>query len=76
MPVSVFDLFSISIGPSSSHTVGPMRADMKIKYKETARRRAGRQNRGVPAVRASSRALGAPRHVGGIQPLPRRASLR
>ena len=25
-PVSVFDLFSIGIGPSSSHTVGPMRA--------------------------------------------------
>lgn len=26
MPVSVFDLFRIGIGPSSSHTVGPMRA--------------------------------------------------
>ena len=26
MPVSIFDLFSIGIGPSSSHTVGPMRA--------------------------------------------------
>ncbi|MBA8794825.1 L-serine dehydratase [Friedmanniella endophytica] len=26
MSVSVFDLFSIGIGPSSSHTVGPMRA--------------------------------------------------
>lgn len=26
MEVSVFDLFSIGIGPSSSHTVGPMRA--------------------------------------------------
>lgn len=26
MPVSVFNLFSIGIGPSSSHTVGPMRA--------------------------------------------------
>lgn len=24
--LSVFDLFSIGIGPSSSHTVGPMRA--------------------------------------------------
>ncbi len=23
---SVFDLFSVGIGPSSSHTVGPMRA--------------------------------------------------
>ena len=26
MPISVFDLFSVGIGPSSSHTVGPMRA--------------------------------------------------
>lgn len=26
MPISVLDLFSIGIGPSSSHTVGPMRA--------------------------------------------------
>ncbi|MDX2531528.1 serine dehydratase beta chain, partial [Streptomyces europaeiscabiei] len=25
MAISVFDLFSIGIGPSSSHTVGPMR---------------------------------------------------
>jgi len=26
LPVSVFDLFKVGIGPSSSHTVGPMRA--------------------------------------------------
>ena len=26
MAISVFDLFSVGIGPSSSHTVGPMRA--------------------------------------------------
>ena len=26
MALSVFDLFSVGIGPSSSHTVGPMRA--------------------------------------------------
>jgi L-serine dehydratase len=26
MSLSVFDLFSIGIGPSSSHSVGPMRA--------------------------------------------------
>lgn len=26
MTLSTFDLFSIGIGPSSSHTVGPMRA--------------------------------------------------
>ncbi|QEV23119.1 hypothetical protein CP976_02325 [Streptomyces coeruleorubidus] len=38
--VSVFDLVSIGIGPSSSHTVGPMRAArmfVVVKYKETAR---------------------------------------
>jgi L-serine dehydratase len=26
MSISVFDLFKVGIGPSSSHTVGPMRA--------------------------------------------------
>ena len=26
MAVSIFDLFKIGIGPTSSHTVGPMRA--------------------------------------------------
>ncbi|MDY6808106.1 MAG: L-serine ammonia-lyase, partial [Actinomycetota bacterium] len=30
MTVSVFDLFSIGIGPSSSHTVGPMRAAQRF----------------------------------------------
>lgn len=30
MSISVFDLFSIGIGPSSSHTVGPMRAAVKF----------------------------------------------
>ena len=30
MPVSVFDLFSVGIGPSSSHTVGPMRAALRF----------------------------------------------
>lgn len=30
MPVSIFDLFTIGIGPSSSHTVGPMRAARKF----------------------------------------------
>jgi L-serine dehydratase len=30
MTVSVFDLFSIGIGPSSSHTVGPMRAALRF----------------------------------------------
>ena len=30
MTISVFDLFSIGIGPSSSHTVGPMKAAHKF----------------------------------------------
>ncbi len=30
MAVSVFDLFKIGIGPSSSHTVGPMRAAARV----------------------------------------------
>ncbi|MFB9648591.1 L-serine ammonia-lyase [Curtobacterium pusillum] len=31
MHVSVFDLFSVGIGPSSSHTVGPMRAAARFR---------------------------------------------
>ena len=30
MSISVFDLFSVGIGPSSSHTVGPMRAALRF----------------------------------------------
>jgi L-serine dehydratase len=30
--ISVFDLFSIGIGPSSSHTVGPMRAALRFAH--------------------------------------------
>ena len=30
MPISVFDLFKIGVGPSSSHTVGPMMAAFKF----------------------------------------------
>jgi len=33
MAISVFDLFSIGIGPSSSHTVGPMRAARRFAKK-------------------------------------------
>ena len=44
--ISVFDLFSIGIGPSSSHTVGPMRA---------ARTFALGPRRGRPARRRSTR---------------------
>ncbi|MFO8046813.1 MAG: L-serine ammonia-lyase [Halomonas sp.] len=39
MPISVFDLFKVGIGPSSSHTVGPMRAafDFVAELKERER---------------------------------------
>jgi L-serine dehydratase len=30
MTISVFDLFKVGIGPSSSHTVGPMRAALQF----------------------------------------------
>ncbi|MFY0574878.1 L-serine ammonia-lyase [Cystobacter fuscus] len=39
MSLSVFDMFSIGIGPSSSHTVGPMRAARQ--FVETVAREAG-----------------------------------
>ena len=32
MPISAFDLFSIGIGPSSSHTVGAMRAAYRFAH--------------------------------------------
>ncbi|HYO02997.1 MAG TPA: L-serine ammonia-lyase [Mycobacterium sp.] len=37
MTISVFDLFSIGIGPSSSHTVGPMRAAARFADEVTRR---------------------------------------
>ena len=46
MAISVFDLFKIGIGPSSSHTVGPMRAARTLRAgparRRAARRRCGR----------------------------------
>ena len=33
MAISTFDLFTIGIGPSSSHTVGPMRAALTFAEK-------------------------------------------
>ena len=35
-PLSVFDMFRIGIGPSSSHTVGPMRAGLAFTTELTA----------------------------------------
>lgn len=36
MNISIFDLFSIGVGPSSSHTVGPMRASYRFLEKYQA----------------------------------------
>ena len=52
MPVSVFDLFSIGIGPSSSHTVGPMRAARALRRRVGSRRLATAYDQGdIGAVR-------------------------
>jgi L-serine dehydratase len=48
MEVSVFDLFKIGIGPSSSHTVGPMRAALMF----TAQLQAKGELQSVSRVRA------------------------
>ncbi|MET1035017.1 MAG: L-serine ammonia-lyase [Arthrobacter sp.] len=42
MAISVFDLFSVGIGPSSSHTVGPMRAAHRFAAGLVERELAGR----------------------------------
>lgn len=65
MTTSVFDLFSIGIGPSSSHTVGPMRAARVF-----ARDLASRPDaRAVTRVRAELfGSLGATGHGHGSEP--------
>jgi hypothetical protein len=45
-PMSVLDLFTIGIGPSSSHTVGPMRAACQFAAELTGS--------GVPCTKTSS----------------------
>ena len=45
MAVSVFDLFKIGIGPSSSHTVGPMRAARLFAEKLSSKDRAHKKSR-------------------------------
>lgn len=37
MTISVFDLFSVGVGPSSSHTVGPMRAARRFAQEQLVR---------------------------------------
>ncbi len=56
MAVSVFDLFTVGIGPSSSHTVGPMRAARKfVKQLESIN---------APVVRVLSELYGSLGHTG------------
>lgn len=45
MPISVFDLFKVGIGPSSSHTVGPMRAALRFAEMLESSGQAGRAAR-------------------------------
>ena len=45
MAVSAFDMFKIGIGPSSSHTVGPMRAAARFATELAGRPEAGRVTR-------------------------------
>ena len=42
MTLSVFDIFKVGIGPSSSHTMGPMRAAREFVHRAQARRPAGK----------------------------------
>ena len=62
MAISVFDLFKIGIGPSSSHTVGPMRAARMFALRlahdglleQTARVRSQLTARSAPPARATA----------------------
>ena len=77
MALSVFDLFKIGIGPSSSHTVGPMRAAERfLRELETL----GLLERTAPGRDRALRLAGAdrqgPRHRQGGDPGPAAASCR
>ena len=66
MAISVFDLFSIGIGPSSSHTVGPMRAARHVRPPAEERGPAGPHRRRTRrAVRLARRHRPRPRHPQG-----------
>lgn len=58
MAISVFDIFKIGIGPSSSHTVGPMRAARMFARAALARADAGRIYRVVVDLYGSLGATG------------------
>ncbi len=57
MHTSVFDIFKIGIGPSSSHTVGPMRA--AATFAQTAHH-LGLQRQQCPAVGRDDVGVGGP----------------
>ena len=57
MALSVFDLFKIGIGPSSSHTVGPMRAAAPLPARAARRRACWSGRRGSRSTLYGSLAL-------------------
>ncbi len=77
MTISVFDLFKVGIGPSSSHTVGPMRAAQHLRG-PAGRRRAARPHR--PGTRRDVRLVGRdrarPRNREGRRARPRGRTTR
>ena len=77
MSLSTFDLFKIGIGPSSSHTVGPMRAARALPARA---RDATACSSAPPGSRPALRLAGAdrqgPRHRQGGHPGPVAASCR
>ena len=76
MSLSTFDLFKIGIGPSSSHTVGPMRAAERFLRELETLRPAGARGPGRdPALRLAGADRQGPRHRQGDHPGPvRRAA--
>ena len=71
--ISVFDLFKIGLGPSSSHTVGPMKAAAAFADALAARRRAGAgRKRARHALRLARLHRQRPRHRQGGDARPQR----
>ena len=72
MTISAFDLFTVGIGPSSSHTVGPMRAARRFAGRLRSRRAARPHGAAVRcrAVRLARRHRPRPRHVKAVRPRP------
>ena len=77
MTISAFDLYKVGIGPSSSHTVGPMRAANTVRD-PVGGRRAARRHRGRTGrdVRLVGRDRPRPRHGEGGRARPRGRATR